>query len=156
MVKFTISFHGRRWLPATAVIDLLGPNLMGGAYQPRGDTSVIGKDGGSHLIDNRESGALMCSKTKSPQALADKDEQTDSEITVSSSNKGKMLRSSLNPYWRGYDKRGDGQVLKLHKRQRTTHDRERSPFDDNKLLFQEQTDKVQGDNAADPPGKEVQ
>ena len=98
MVRFTISFHGRRWLPATNMLDILGLNFMGRAHEPRGDTTVVSKDGRSCLIDNRESGAPMCSKTQSSQTLDDQDESTDSEVPISITNKGKMLRSSLNPY----------------------------------------------------------
>ena len=156
MVKFTVSFHGRRWLPATNTLDLLGLKFMGGTHEPRGDSSIVSKNGKSSLTDNRESGAPMCRKAKSPQALADKDESTDSEVPVSITNKGKMLRGSLNPYWRGYDKRGNGQISKLHQRKRTPHDRERSPFNDDQLFIQEQKDQIRGDNAIDTPRKEVQ
>ena len=156
MVRFTISFHGRRWLPATNTLDILGLNFMGRAHEPRGDTTVVSKDGKSCLIDNRESGAPMCSKTQSSQTLDDQDESTDSEVPISITNKEKCYVAPLIPTGEDMIREAMAKYLN-HIKGKGPHMIERGvPLMDNQLFLQEQKDQIRGNNAIDTTRKEVQ
>ena len=138
------------------MLDLLGSDILGRKHESGLDAPGVIQDGGSGHIDNWESGSSMPKQTKSTLPLAGEDEQTDQEESISTSDKGQLLRGSLNPRWKGYNKRGNGKVSEPHKRKRSTLHRERSPFNGDELFIQKQEDKVRGDYAAYSGREEMQ
>ena len=118
-------------------LDLLVPNVVAEYDESRGDPPGTSKDGTNSLIHSGISTSSVSGQTKPTPALDDKDEQTDSEISISSKNKARMLRGSDNPLWRGHSKDSPSQIRKLHQGQRIPPDRERSPIT---TTLQEQAD----------------
>lgn len=152
--KFTVQFIGRRFLPATTTLDLLGLDVVGEYDKARTDAAIINPDGRRNLKHSGKRSAHVPEQAGTSQALANQDDETDQKEPVSIVSKARMLYSSSNPYWRGHPKDCSGKIHKLYLRQRVGDCTEGAPneFFNGK---QKQEDKERGDNGADTRRKEM-
>ena len=131
IVKYTVGFYGRRWLPTLPSSDhrlfsrhLLGTNKLGtgphmgtGAVKPR----FHGHDGSKHIVKPSTSVQDQSGTTPS---LADQDESSDQEDSISFTHKTQMLGGSNNRYWRGHTTGSYKEVHPLYKGKRCSYNRE--------------------------------
>ena len=97
----------------------------------------------------------VSNQSRTTPTLVDKDEQTDSEESVSISTKANMLDQPRNRFWKGYSRRSSEEVHPLHKRERAKYDRKGRtiPYS---LPIKKQTNEKRGNNGYDNGEEKMQ